>query len=74
MDDSSRVWKVPANPPKPTELADAWSRIVAGAFDVMTASATRAMDPHIPQPYDPAAPARAFGELRRTSSPTRPRY
>ena len=63
MDDSSRVWKFPANPPKPTELADAWSRVVAGAFDVMTASATRAMDPHIPKPYDPAAPARAFGEF-----------
>ena len=61
MTDGSRVWNVPANPPKPTELADAWSRVVASAVDVMAASAARPLKGQSPLPYDPAAPARAFG-------------
>ena len=59
--EDSRVFKVPANAPKPAELADAWSRVVANAFELVSASATRALDPHVPLPYDPAAPARALG-------------
>jgi polyhydroxyalkanoate synthase len=34
---------------------------MAGTVDVMTASVQRAANPQVPQPYDPAAPARAFG-------------
>ena len=63
MTDGSRVWTVPANPPKPTELADAWSRVVANAVDLMGASAARPLRGESPLPYDPAAPARAFGEF-----------
>jgi len=58
---SSRVFKVPANAPDPAALADAWSKVVANALDLVSASAARAANPHIPPPYDPAAPARAFG-------------
>ena len=59
--EDSRVFKVPATAPRPAELADAWSRVVANAFELVSASTTRALDPHVPLPYDPAAPARAFG-------------
>ena len=59
--EDKRVFKVPATAPDPTHLADAWSRVVANAFDLVSASTTRALDPHVPLPYDPAAPARAFG-------------
>jgi polyhydroxyalkanoate synthase len=63
MDESSRVWKLPANAPSPTELADAWSKVFAGALNLMSASATRALDPHVPRPFDPAAPVRTFTEF-----------
>jgi len=63
MTDGSRIWTVPANPPKPTELADAWSRVVANAVDLMGASAARPLKGESPLPYDPAAPARAFSEF-----------
>ncbi len=61
MTDGSRVWTVPANVPRPTELAEAWARVVTGTVDVMAASATRPLKGQTPLPYDPAAPARAFG-------------
>ena len=57
----SPVWKLPENAPSPSELADAWSRVVAGAIRLAGASAERAIHPETPQPFDPAAPARAFG-------------
>jgi polyhydroxyalkanoate synthase len=60
MDDSSRVWKIPANAPKPAEMAEAWGKVMASAVDVMAASATRPMKGQTPLPFDPAAPARAF--------------
>ncbi len=60
MDDKSRVWKVPANPPKPTELADAWAKVMVSAVDVMAASAARPLKGQTPLPFDPVAPARAF--------------
>ena len=59
--EDARVFKVPANAPDPSELADAWSRVVANAFELVSASATRSLDPQVPLPYDLAAPARAFG-------------
>jgi polyhydroxyalkanoate synthase len=61
MTDGNRVWTVPAKVPRPTELAEAWARVVTGAVDVMAASATRPLKGQSPLPYDPAAPARAFG-------------
>jgi polyhydroxyalkanoate synthase len=59
----SRVWKLPENAPSPADLAEAWSKIIAGALDLAAATAQRSLDPHVPQAYDPAAPARAFGEF-----------
>jgi polyhydroxyalkanoate synthase len=61
MEDNKGLLGTPINPPDPAKLAEAWSRVMAGTVDVMTASAQRAANPHIPHPYDPAAPARAFG-------------
>jgi len=49
------------NLPNPTELANAWSRVLAGALDLAQASAKRAAEPA--RAFDAAAPARAFGEL-----------
>ena len=60
MDENSRVWKVPATAPKPTELAEAWAKVMASAVDVMAASARRPLQPAAPLPYDPAAVSRAF--------------
>jgi polyhydroxyalkanoate synthase subunit PhaC len=59
----SSVFRLPENAPSPTELADAWSRVIASAVHLASATATRPLNPHIPQPYDAAAPARAFGEF-----------
>jgi polyhydroxyalkanoate synthase len=63
MEETSSVWKLPAGAPSPAELADAWSRVIAGALDLAGATAKRAADPLAPKPFDPIAPARAFGEL-----------
>jgi polyhydroxyalkanoate synthase len=63
MAEQSSVWKLPAGAPSPSELADAWSRVIAGALDLAGASAKRLADPDAPKPFDPVAPARAFGEL-----------
>ena len=60
MDEASRVWKAPANP-DPAELAQAWSRVMAGTVDLMSATAQRSIDPKAPAAHDPWAPARAFG-------------
>ena len=60
MDENSRVWKVPATAPKPTELAEAWAKVMVSAVDVMAASARRPLQPATPLPYDPAAVSRAF--------------
>jgi polyhydroxyalkanoate synthase len=61
MDDCKALLSTPLTPPDPAKLAEAWSRVMAGTVDVMTASVQRAANPHVPQPYDPAAPVRAFG-------------
>jgi hypothetical protein len=37
MDDSSRILGAPVNAPDPAKLAEAWSRVMAGTVDVMTA-------------------------------------
>jgi polyhydroxyalkanoate synthase len=55
------VFKLPDHLPSPAELADAWGQVVANAIRLAGASAERALDPHVPKPFDPAAPARAFG-------------
>ncbi|MEA2999257.1 MAG: poly[(R)-3-hydroxyalkanoate] polymerase subunit PhaC [Sphingomonadales bacterium] len=57
----TKVFKLPESLPSPSELADAWGQVVANAIRLAGASAERAIDPHVPQPFDPAAPARAFG-------------
>ena len=62
MEETSRVWKLPAGAPSPSELADAWSKVIAGALDLASASARRALDPDRTKPFDPAAPMRAFAE------------
>jgi polyhydroxyalkanoate synthase len=59
----NRVFKLPENLPSPADLAEAWSKVIAGALNLASTAAQRAADPHIPHAYDPAAPARAFGEL-----------
>ena len=61
MDDSKGLLSTQVTPPDPARLAEAWARVMAGTVDVMAASVQRAAGPHVPQPYDPAAPARAFG-------------
>jgi polyhydroxyalkanoate synthase len=58
---SAPVFKLPENLPSPAELAEAWGGVVANAIRLAGASAERAMDPRVPKPFDPAAPARAFG-------------
>jgi polyhydroxyalkanoate synthase len=55
------VFRLPESIPSPTEIADAWSQVVANAIKLAGTAAERAADPHVPQAYDPAAPARAFG-------------
>jgi polyhydroxyalkanoate synthase len=57
------VFKLPETLPSPADLAEAWSKVVANAVHLATSAATRPLDPHVPQPFDAAAPARAFGEL-----------
>jgi len=59
----SRVWKLPENAPSPADLAEAWSKVIAGALNLAGAGAQRALDPQVPHAFDPAAPARAFGEF-----------
>jgi polyhydroxyalkanoate synthase len=59
----SRVFKLPENVPSPADLAEAWSKVIAGALNLASTAAERAADPHAPHAYDPAAPARAFGEF-----------
>jgi polyhydroxyalkanoate synthase len=56
-----KVFKLPESLPSPSELAEAWSGVVANAIRLAGATAGRAADPHIPQAFDPGAPARAFG-------------
>jgi len=58
---TSPTFKLPENLPAPSELADAWGQVVANAIRLAGASAERALDPHVPKPFDAAAPARAFG-------------
>jgi polyhydroxyalkanoate synthase len=57
----SRVFKLPENVPSPADLAEAWSKVIASALNLGAATTERALDPHVPQAFDPAAPARAFG-------------
>jgi len=57
----NRVFRLPENLPSPADLAEAWSKVIAGALDLASTTAGRALDPHVPHAYDPAAPARAFG-------------
>ena len=59
----SRVFKLPETLPSPADLAEAWTRVIAGALNLASTTAERALDPHVPQAYDPAAPARAFGAI-----------
>src|SRR5687768_6350468 len=63
MAEQSGVWKLPAGAPSPVELAEAWSRVIAGALHLGAATAQRAADPDAPAPFDPTAPARALGEF-----------
>jgi polyhydroxyalkanoate synthase len=63
MTEQSGVWKLPAGAPSPSELADAWSRVIAGALHLGATAAQRVADPRTPAPFDPTAPARAFGEF-----------
>jgi len=62
-DTPTTVFKLPDTLPSPADLAEAWSRVVANAVHFATTAATRPLDPHVPQPFDPGAPARAFGEF-----------
>ncbi|HEX8571648.1 MAG TPA: class I poly(R)-hydroxyalkanoic acid synthase [Allosphingosinicella sp.] len=62
-DTPSTVFKLPETLPSPADLAEAWSKVIANAVHLATSAATRPLDPHVPKPFDPAAPARAFGEF-----------
>ncbi len=57
----SRGFKLPETPPSPADLAEAWSKVIAGALNLGATAAQRALDPHVPHAYDPTSPARAFG-------------
>jgi polyhydroxyalkanoate synthase subunit PhaC len=57
------MWTLPETAPSPADFADAWGRVLTASIDLARASAARAADPHVPLPYDPAAPARAFGDF-----------
>src|SRR5688572_11719315 len=63
MTEPSSVWKLPEGAPSPSELAEAWSRVIAGALHLGASAAERAADPKAPIPFDPTAPARALGEF-----------
>ena len=63
MAESGTVWKVPEKVPTPSELADAWAKVITSAAGLARTTAARAADPHVPKPFDAAAPARAFGEF-----------
>ena len=54
--------KPTAELPSPSDFAEAWGRVLTGALDLARATALRAADGHVPLPYDPAAPARAFAD------------
>jgi polyhydroxyalkanoate synthase subunit PhaC len=56
----TRVWKVPEAAPSPVEFAQAWSRVVTSAADLMKSSAEAAAIRPAPLPYDPSAPIKAF--------------
>ena len=62
-DTPSTVFKLPETLPNPADLAEAWSKVVANAVHLATSAAARPLDPHVPRPFDAAAPARAFGEF-----------
>jgi polyhydroxyalkanoate synthase len=63
MSDETKVFKLPETLPSPSELADAWARVVANAVRLAGASGERALNPQTPHAFDPAAPARAFAEF-----------
>src|SRR5687767_3309768 len=63
MAEPSSVWKLPEGVPSPSELAEVWSRVIAGALHLGASAAERAADPKAPMPFDPTAPARALGEF-----------
>ena len=54
--------KPPAQAPSPAEFAEAWGRVLTGAIDLARATALRATDSHVPLPFDPIAPVRAFAD------------
>jgi polyhydroxyalkanoate synthase len=56
----TRVWKLPETAPSPVEFAQAWSRVVTNAADMVRASAERATQPVAPPPFDATAPMKAF--------------
>jgi polyhydroxyalkanoate synthase len=58
-----RVFRAPESLPSPADLAEAWSKVIAAALNLGASAAERAVDPHVPHAYDPAAPVRAFGEF-----------
>jgi polyhydroxyalkanoate synthase len=60
MSESGALWRTTPAMPSPTELADAWSRVVSGAIELARTSATAAANPATPAPFDPAAPLRDF--------------
>ncbi|HEY5722008.1 MAG TPA: alpha/beta fold hydrolase [Allosphingosinicella sp.] len=63
MAETSSDWKLPEGAPSPSELAEAWSRVIAGALHLGAKAAERVADPNAPVPFDPTAPARAMGEF-----------
>lgn len=62
-DTTSRVFKLPETLPSPSELAEAWSKVVAHAVQLAATTVTRPLDTQVPQAFDPSAPVRAFGEF-----------
>src|SRR5579875_2341520 len=63
MSDDTTVFKLPETLPSPSELADAWARVIANAVRLAGTTAERTADPHVPHAFAPAAPARAFAEF-----------
>jgi len=56
----SRVWKLPESAPSPTELAEAWGRVIENGVAAMRAGGK----PSASLAYDPTAPARAMFDFQ----------
>ncbi|HKY81646.1 MAG TPA: alpha/beta fold hydrolase [Sphingobium sp.] len=60
MTDAKTSQDLPNRGPTPTELADAWTKVIGSGLDFLCASMGRMGTVGAPLPFDPTAPARAM--------------